>query len=238
MTRFYQLMPPAPPAHIQPTQTPIQLDLSQNRSDYSIQRLTSATEPFRLSFGASASSSGPTIQLARPPQIRETTFGVQQWIPMTPSTRPTITLLTPSPNPSPSHAQAQNTTTRALPTEAGITRPTVFAPRADRRSSLPSTSNLLPASASASATQSTLRRSMSPPPGGANANASSTWKSRQPMECDFCNRTFSNKFNLKQVGEISSYDDPRAFASSRVAVQLLNSKHCPSRTSLIIRLNC
>ena len=30
-------------------------------------------------------------------------------------------------------------------------------------------------------------------------NSGANWKSRQPTECDFCKRMFSNKFNLKQV---------------------------------------
>ncbi len=30
-------------------------------------------------------------------------------------------------------------------------------------------------------------------------NTGANWKSRQPTECDFCKRMFSNKFNLKQV---------------------------------------
>lgn len=191
-TRFYQLMPPTP---LQTTTAPIQLDLSQNRSDYSIQRLTSATEPFRLSFGQSAASSGPTIQLARPTQTRETTFPAQPWISLAQTSRPTITLLTPN-NPGPSRAVASSAITRAP--EAAITRPTVFVPRTDRRSSLPSMSASNSNSSTSSTSQpETQRRSNSPPPGC--ANATSTWKSRQPMECDFCNRIFSNKFNLKQV---------------------------------------
>ena len=39
------------------------------------------------------------------------------------------------------------------------------------------------------------RKSASPSNTGAN------WKSRQPTECDYCKRMFSNKFNLKQVSE-------------------------------------
>lgn len=30
-------------------------------------------------------------------------------------------------------------------------------------------------------------------------NTGANWKSRQPTECDYCKRMFSNKFNLKQV---------------------------------------
>ena len=51
------------------------------------------------------------------------------------------------------------------------------------RRSAPSASSSHPKSSSPTTTTTT----------GAN------WKSRQPTECDFCKRMFSNKFNLKQV---------------------------------------
>ena len=31
-----------------------------------------------------------------------------------------------------------------------------------------------------------------------------SWKSRQPRMCQYCQRMFSNKFNLKQVGNVPS----------------------------------
>ena len=36
--------------------------------------------------------------------------------------------------------------------------------------------------------------------GGGGGNGTEKWKSRQPRACDHCDRIFSNKFNLKQVG--------------------------------------
>jgi hypothetical protein len=33
-------------------------------------------------------------------------------------------------------------------------------------------------------------------------NTGANWKSRQPTECDYCKRMFSNKFNLKQVNKL------------------------------------
>jgi len=132
----------------------------------------------------------PAIQLARPSPAREQP---NQWIPMPATSRPTITLQNP----------AQNQTTRlrisppARQQTSHVPRPVVFPPTADRRASLPSTS-----SSSSSSQSNFVRRSTSPSVG---ANTSSTWKSRQPMECDFCNKMFSNKFNLKQV---SSFLNP------------------------------
>jgi hypothetical protein len=32
-----------------------------------------------------------------------------------------------------------------------------------------------------------------------------SWKSRQPRMCQYCQRMFSNKFNLKQVLRLSSF---------------------------------
>jgi hypothetical protein len=52
---------------------------------------------------------------------------------------------------------------------------------------------------SAPSTLSSHPKSSSPTPTGAN------WKSRQPTECDFCKRMFSNKFNLKQVRIFHKY---------------------------------
>jgi hypothetical protein len=192
-TQFYQLVTaPVLNSHIQ-----TQLDLSLTRpttyaSDYSIHRLTAPTivEPFRLSLGPPSASSVPAIQLARPSPAREQP---NQWIPMPATSRPTITLQNP----------AQNQTTRlrisppARQQTSHVPRPVVFPPTADRRASLPSTS-----SSSSSSQSNFVRRSTSPSVG---ANTSSTWKSRQPMECDFCNKMFSNKFNLKQV---SSFLNP------------------------------
>jgi len=49
------------------------------------------------------------------------------------------------------------------------------------------------------------RKSTSP------ANTGANWKSRQPTECDYCKRMFSNKFNLKQVIKVQkSFDNPVA----------------------------
>jgi hypothetical protein len=44
------------------------------------------------------------------------------------------------------------------------------------------------------------RRSLPSTSSSSRATATGTnWKSRQPTQCGFCNRIFSNKFNLKQV---------------------------------------
>ena len=66
-----------------------------------------------------------------------------------------------------------------------------------RRRSLPSTSTS--SSTSSNVSQAASRKSTSPTHAGVN------WKSRQPTECEHCNRMFSNKFNLKQVKIIFSY---------------------------------
>ncbi len=60
------------------------------------------------------------------------------------------------------------------------------------RRSLPSASTSS-SSTSSNVSQPASRKSTSPNHAGVN------WKSRQPTECEHCNRMFSNKFNLKQV---------------------------------------
>jgi len=60
------------------------------------------------------------------------------------------------------------------------------------RRSLPSTSTSN-SSTNSNVSRQATRKSTSPSHAGVN------WKSRQPTECELCNRMFSNKFNLKQV---------------------------------------
>jgi len=189
-TQFYQLMPAAPDATVQNRS---QHDYAQSRpADYSVQRLSGSTEPFKLSFAHSSASTGPTIQLARPTPPRERPHTSSQWIPMpsTSTSRPTITLQSPN--------QTQTYRSRVTTEQSLIPRPVILPPQADpvtqraaqadRRASLPSVSTPF-------VNPGTSRQNSSL----SNSSACSTWKSRQPTECDYCNRMFSNKFNLKQV---------------------------------------
>lgn len=181
-TQFYQILP----ADIANQQRPNH-EYGSNRvtsgADNSVQRLTGSTEPFRLSFAHSAM---PTIQLAKPTPPTERQHIPIQWItmPSTSASRPTITLQSPN----------QTYRSRLTSEQSHIPRPVILSSQAadaGRRASLPSVSTT---SVTLNLSQSSqLNSSLS------SSNASSTWKSRQPTECDFCNRMFSNKFNLKQV---------------------------------------
>jgi len=59
---------------------------------------------------------------------------------------------------------------------------------------LPSTSSGISASTGKTTTKTTAKKSARK-----TTSKSANWKSRQPMECEVCQKIFSNKFNLKQV---------------------------------------
>ncbi len=99
-----------------------------------------------------------------------------------PPTRPTVSVST------------SRTSQWTLASGAARGRPEVTSQNQNQhgRRSLPSTSTSN-SSTNSKVSRQVTRKSTSPSHAGVN------WKSRQPTECDLCNRMFSNKFNLKQV---------------------------------------
>ena len=57
-----------------------------------------------------------------------------------------------------------------------------------------------------------------------------SWKSRQPRMCQYCQRMFSNKFNLKQVTRLRNHHHQSIFFTEIFGIKL--SHHYDSLSKL------
>ena len=197
-TEFFRILPEnvALSNQLSRSATSTTTTLRINSDFHSISRLTSESRQ-------PVPSGSTARQISRIPSRRDPVVGL---------VRPTATRPTVSAVPGHAHGEHQYTRTNHWAPAAAEARPEVTSHRSSAtRRSLPSTSS------TSHVTSQPSRRSTSPTNSTA---AGANWKSRQPTQCEFCNRMFSNKFNLKQVRTTEQLF-PFFFYSSAIIVILL-----------------